>query len=431
LPAKIGARLGAALALSSFKGDVVVAGELGLFAPADKTPPAPVKHAPAKPSMPQIFDRMDGAVYVRRLDPKRDIGIDHHRIDGVAVMPGVIGLEMMTQAAIHAAGREATRLENVNFSSPVKIHRDDPVDARIEVSVKGDSALATLVTEMTTPNGKTIRREHFTATVVFGPRQELTAPAIRRLEMPRDPGIDRPAIYKRYFHGPVFQVLGKVNAFGEDGVEAASVAPWPTWLTGIGHNGLVSMPFARETAFQAAGLWEMAEFSRMALPAGIERVELGAPLPEGTQVTVEARRLSSSANGCIFDVWTRDANGTIHDVMRGYRTVYLRPLTPEERFEQTYRRELTPHWLSVEIDEIQASLTHDEAETLKRYLAPQEQTRFKELKTYKRKIDWLAGRIVAKRLIRESHFAREGAIVPYSAINIVPDELGAPQVTKM
>ncbi len=429
LPAKIGARLGAALALSTFKGDVVVAGELGLFAPADKTPSAPAKAEPAKPSVPQIFDRMDGAVYVRRIDPKRDIGIDHHRIDGIAVLPGVIGLEMMTEAAIHAAGREASRLEHVNYTSPVKNQRDDPMEARVEVSDKRDSAQATLVTERPTPQGKIIRREHFTTTVVFGARHELTGPAIRRLEMPRDPGIDRPAIYKRYFHGPVFQVIGKVNVFGEDGVEAASITPWPTWLTGIGHNGLVSMPFARETAFQAAGLWEMAEFSRMALPAGIERVELGAPRPEGTQVTVEARRLSSSASGCVFDVWTRDASGKIHDVMRGYRTVHLRPLTPEERFEQTYRRELTANWLSVEIDEIQASLTQDESATLKRYLAPQEQTRFKELKTEKRKTDWLAGRIVAKRLIRESHFAREGAIVPYSAINIVPDELGAPQVT--
>ncbi len=432
LPAAIGARLGAALALSTFKGDVVVAGELGLFAPADapaQTQPKSNGAQDTSAKHPAIFDRVDGNVYVRRLDPKRDIGLDHHRLDGVALLPGVIGLELMTQAAMQASGRDASRVENVKFASPLKVHRDDPVDARVEVTLKDGYADVQLCTELVSPTGKSIRREHFVATVHFGNRETLTGPAIRRLEMPRDPGIERSAIYKRYFHGPVFQVLGRISVFGEDGAEAKSIAPWPTWMNGIGHQLLRTMPFAREAAFQAAGLWEMAELGRMALPAGIDCVELGAPLPAGTEVTVEARMLSSNANGSIFDVWTRDADGRIHDVMRGYRTVTLKPLAPEDRFEPTYRRELTPNWLSVEIEEIRESLAADEKATLKRYLAPQEQARFKELKTDKRKIDWLAGRIVAKRLIRESHFAHDGAIVPYSAINIVPDELGAPQVS--
>ncbi len=431
LPAALGARLGAALALSTFKGDVVVAGELGLFAPADNStkPTSQATRSPATAKHPAIFDRMDGNVYIRRLDPKRDIGLDHHRLDGVALLPGVLGLELMTQAAMHAAGGDAGRIENVKFASPVKLHRDEPLDARVEVTLKDGHAEVRLCTELVSPTGKSIRREHFSATVYFGRRETLAGPAIRRLEMPRDPGIERSAIYKRYFHGPVFQVLGRISVFGEDGAEAKSVAPWPTWMNGIGHQQLEAMPFAREAAFQAAGLWEMAELGRMALPAGIDRVELGAPLPAGTEVTVEARLLSSNANGSVFDVWTRDADGRIHDIMRGYRTVTLKQLAPEERFEPTYRRELTPNWLSVEIDEIHESLAADEQATLKRYLAPQEQARFKELKTDKRKIDWLAGRIVAKRLIRESHFAHDGAIVPYSAINIVPDELGAPQVS--
>ncbi|HSI04689.1 MAG TPA: SDR family NAD(P)-dependent oxidoreductase, partial [Myxococcota bacterium] len=432
LPAAIGARLGAALALSTFKGDVVVAGELGLFAPADAPAKTEAKTAAPQPGPakhPAIFDRVDGNVYVRRLDPKRDIGLDHHRLDGVALLPGVIGLELMTQAAMHAAGSDASRIENVKFASPVKLHRDEPLDARVEVTLKDGHADVQLCTELVSPTGKSIRREHFAATVHFGKRETLTGPAIRRLEMPRDPGIERSAIYKRYFHGPVFQVLGRISVFGEDGAEAKSVTPWPTWMNGIGHQQLFTVPFAREAAFQGAGLWEMAELGRMALPAGVDRVELGAPLPAGTEVTVEARLVSSNANGSVFDVWTRDADGRIHDIMRGYRTVTLKQLAPEDRFETTYRRELTPNWLSVEIDEIHESLAADEKATLKRYLAPQEQARFKELKTDKRKIDWLAGRIVAKRLIRESHFAHDGAIVPYSAINIVPDELGAPQVS--
>ncbi|MBC7792312.1 MAG: SDR family NAD(P)-dependent oxidoreductase, partial [Clostridia bacterium] len=433
LPAALGARLGASLALSTFKGDVVVAGELGLFAPA-ATPPkeAAVKqadHSVKAVTLPAVFDRRDGTTYIRRLDAKRDIGIEHHRIDGIAVLPGVLGLELMTAAAVHATSRRPARLEEVKFTSPVKLHRDEPVDARVDVSIDGEKAKVVLSTSLVSPTGKAIKREHFTVTIVFGAHDRLSGPAIRSLEMPRDPGIDSQEIYKRYFHGPVFQVIGKVTTFGEDGAEGRSVAPWPTWLTGIGHQQMMTMPFARETAFQVAGLWEMAEFGRMALPAGVASIELGEPVPAGTEVIVEARRLSSSPNGSVFDIWTRSADGRIHDVMRGYRTVTLRPLTDDERFEPTYRRELTQNWLSVEIDEIQLGLVADEAATLERYLAPQEHVRFRELKSEKRKIDWLAGRIVAKRLIRESYFAKDGAIVPYSAITIVPDELGAPQVS--
>ena len=40
-----------------------------------------------------------------------------------------------------------------------------------------------------------------------------------------------------------------------------------------------------------------------------------------------------------------------------------------------------------------------------------------------------AGRVAAKRLIREDRFATEGAIIPYGAITILPDSLGKPRVS--
>jgi phosphopantetheine--protein transferase-like protein len=73
-------------------------------------------------------------------------------------------------------------------------------------------------------------------------------------------------------------------------------------------------------------------------------------------------------------------------------------------------------------------LEADPSGTLRRYLSEQEIPRFEGLKTSKRRLEWLAGRVVAKRLIREERFAREGAIVPYGAITILPDDLGAPRV---
>jgi 4'-phosphopantetheinyl transferase len=70
----------------------------------------------------------------------------------------------------------------------------------------------------------------------------------------------------------------------------------------------------------------------------------------------------------------------------------------------------------------------DEQRVVEKYLSPAERGRYGNLKTPKRKLEWLAGRIAAKRLIRETRFAAERAIVPYAAISILADELGAPEV---
>jgi phosphopantetheine--protein transferase-like protein len=87
-----------------------------------------------------------------------------------------------------------------------------------------------------------------------------------------------------------------------------------------------------------------------------------------------------------------------------------------------------PTWLAVSLDEVRQALAADERAVLQRYLSGAEQTRYGQLRTEKRRLDWLAGRIAAKRLIRKTRFHQEGAVVPYSAITISADELGAPEV---
>ncbi|MBI3178322.1 MAG: polyketide synthase dehydratase domain-containing protein, partial [Deltaproteobacteria bacterium] len=384
------------------------------------------------PTLPWLFDGSakdgDATVYVRRLDPRRDVGLDHHRIDGVPVLPGVVGVEMMVQAAEHATQQTACALCDVRFAAPLKLHRDEPLDARVEVRVNAGEARVTLVSLFVGPGGKEMRREHFFARVLFAGGAKLTRPAPWTLELAREPNVSRAEIYRRYFHGPTFQVLDKIETVGENGVSARPLAGAPAWLS---EQALWRTdPVCREAAFQAAGVWEMTELGRMSLPSAIARVDLVGVAPaSGLLLTIEVRKRHAGPEGGVFDAWVRDENGRVYDVMHGYRTATLRDLGPAERFEPTPPHQgPPPRFLTLDLLEVGEMLAAGAAEVVPHYLSAAEQTRFGELKTDKRRLEYLAGRVVAKRLIRQARYAGEGAIVPYSAITILADVLGAPEV---
>ena len=424
LPAAAGVRIGLALMQETRTGDVVVAGALGSFAPMHRP------QGGSERPWPGLFDQVavvDGHLQLqRRLDPSTDLGLGDHRIDGVPVLPGVLGVEMLVQAAILALRRPVTALHQVRFLAPVKLFRDAPLDITVAALPTPTGLSLVLSSRFAGPGGRVLVREHFRAEVpnTIAPGLPALAPA---LEMPCDPGIDRQAIYARYFHGPSFQVVQKLSRLGDNGADVVPTPLPPAWLRGLPQADCLTAPMWREAGFQAAGLWEMVELGRMALPAGIDVLELGPPCDGPVQV--EARRRSVEAQGSVFDVWVRGADGRVHDMMRGYRTIILRDLTDAERFEPVRPRAPAPDWLSVPLQEIEP-LLHDQA-ARDHYLSPAEGGRFAELKVAKRRLEWLAVRIAAKRLLRESFFGAEAAIVPYHAISIGNDPLGAPVVTVM
>jgi phosphopantetheine--protein transferase-like protein len=437
LPAELGAQIGADIALRRISGDFVVAGKLGQFGATEPDGEETAigmagPESAAIEELPPLFDRAEGSdgehVYIRNLDAQRDVGLDHHRIEGVVVLPGVLGVEMMTQAAEHLMGATATALHGVKFESPFKLHRDAPMDARVEVTKNGDRAQVALISIFVGPGGKQLRRPHFSCEVSFGGERNPVTPVPGRLEIPRKPSITRSDIYRRYFHGPTFQVLATVDTLGDNGVVAQPMGDLPPWVQGVEQVQFHSVPFWREAGFQAAGIWEMAEVGRMALPAGIEHVELGATPPTDAQLRIEVRRRSVGSDGSVFDVGLVDSEGNIYDVMRGYRTAKLRDLAPSDRFEPSKASGTVPSWLTVNLSEVQSMLDNEREASLSQYLSHEERAKFDGLKTDKRRLEWFAGRIAAKRLLREVKFGNEEAIVPYGAITILADELGAPSV---
>jgi NAD(P)-dependent dehydrogenase (short-subunit alcohol dehydrogenase family) len=69
----------------------------------------------------------DGLRISTELDPTRQPFLDDHRIDGTAVLPGVMGIEGFAEAA-HALlpGWSVASIEDVDLLAPFKFYRDEP-----------------------------------------------------------------------------------------------------------------------------------------------------------------------------------------------------------------------------------------------------------------------------------------------------------------
>ena len=130
-------------------GEVVVAGALGAIAaefhetggidPACLTVDGPMLGEVVRASV------HDGLVVRTTLDPTARPFLDHHRIDGTAVLPGVMGMEAFAEAArVLVPDLHVAAVENVDFRAPLKFYRDEPRTLTVTALLRpdGDDLLA-------------------------------------------------------------------------------------------------------------------------------------------------------------------------------------------------------------------------------------------------------------------------------------------------
>ncbi len=335
LPAEAGvAWIRRELASGAHRGEVVVAGRLGLMAAeyaehggADVGRLAGdlTDHGPMVGDV--VTSAHHGLVVATTLDPTRQPFLDHHRIDGIPVLPGVMGMEAFAEAAtlLAPSGFGVGAVEDVAFLAPVKFYRDEPrtltVTARVEQDPDGSSqdllARCALTAERVLPGHDAPQvTTHFTGTVRLtrsAPVEESVPPLG---EPPEGRTLTPEDVYALYFHGPAYQVVGA--AWRSDG---ASVARFAADLPDDHvppSAPLVGAPRLVELCFQAAGLWEAGREGRMALPYAVGSVRvLGSPGP-GEHLAV-ARQVGAGR----FDALVVDSDGRVVVRLDGYRSIPL------------------------------------------------------------------------------------------------------------
>jgi acyl transferase domain-containing protein/NAD(P)-dependent dehydrogenase (short-subunit alcohol dehydrogenase family) len=274
------------------EAEVVIGGAKSLAAspapePARDTPPA----APAWPlvaTSSEFARSSDGVSMVRTLDPARDRYLNDHRIDGRPVLPFVVAMEMMAEAA--AAGwpeLEVSGLDSIRLLKGVTL-TDGPTDLLVTLrpsaasnAARGRSreiALDALIASTDTP-----ARPHYKATVLLrrpgepAPAPKGAAPLAVAGSLPM--GLDE-AYREWLFHGPIFKGIAVVDSIGPEGARARLRTSTPadcladrpagTWLLD---------PVMLDSALQIQVLWGRLHWDMTLLPNVFASYRIYGPRP--------------------------------------------------------------------------------------------------------------------------------------------------------
>jgi len=321
--AVVGRRLGILVTPFDEDGGLDADGSLQARA-KDKSLPLPFTHV--------THNLHDGLVAEVKLDPKVEPFLYDHAIDGIPVLPGVMGIETFAEAAwLLVPSHHVVALENLRFLAPMKYYRNEPraaiVRARAVLGEHGLVRVHTTLSSVQTIVGREPEvRLHFSGVVVLAPSalEAQTVQAFNRTE----PEIGREAIYRVYFHGPAYRVLDRVESAGKNQVIGCMTAELPLDTTNPSHGSLVG-PRLIELCFQTAGVWEIGQTGQLALPAAVDKVIVRDPSAGHGPLVAEVTA-HPTAEGLSFSARVRNGEGKVHVELLGYRTSRMPNSLPED-----------------------------------------------------------------------------------------------------
>ena len=210
--------------------EVVVAGSLGLLEAErdaqgglDRHRRRQVAARRAGPMLGEFtgWTLADGLTVHTHLDPVEQGFLDHHRIDGTPVLPGVMGIEGFAEVASASppVGRWSPS-RTCTFLAPCKFFRDEPrtLELVAQLRASGDDLVADcrLIGRRSLPNQPEQDTTHFTGGSGLPSRRPRRSTTARILE-PTGPVVTGDDIYRIYFHGPAYRVLDAVWREGRRG----------------------------------------------------------------------------------------------------------------------------------------------------------------------------------------------------------------------
>jgi phosphopantetheinyl transferase (holo-ACP synthase) len=406
--------------------EVMAAGRMGPFTPdafeiPGAEPPADLQLAGHQARIENIIP----GEYVRAhisLDPSRPL-LDHHRIDRAAVLPGVGGMAIMkAAAALLNPQMGSANFEKVRFISPLKIFKNEPFEAEVEVIRVPEVAEGTIAYDARITSrfvdklGRKMGspRLHHQCRVVLGSSGQATLPDVA--DWGQSVRIAEQDIYAIFFHGPGFRFLDHVA------LEGSGKAVRFRYRDTEHRKAMFSdmIPGAVEAAFQAAAALGLESKSVMALPVGIDRAEIFSTesMPyEGELIPVAQTVLDGPEERMVFrfDGVIRNSYGEPIIILKGVEAVELERSNgfPRRVFEEI-----------VAID--RGGTAPDGKNPLADALDEEEAREHAEKKVPKRAEEWLSGRVALKKSVGRLLATTAGEAPPLRHVRIVQTDLGKP-----
>jgi acyl carrier protein len=316
------------LTAGDFRGEVVVAGKLGVMMaepdPAGGLDLAAVDTGSAGPMAGSVTGMgvYSGLTVQTTLDPAAQPFLHDHRIESFTVLPGVMGAEAFAAAAalavpdLHIAG-----VERMEFLAPVKFYRDEPRTVTVQAVIRRDGA--DLVADCTLACSRMVQGDpvprwttHFTGSVrlTTQPPQPETDDFVTSEGAVLTGHAD---IYRVLPHGPAYQVLDA--AWRHDGGAVGRLARHLPADHQPAGSPTTTEPRLAELCFQTVGLWDIGQAGRLALPAHADLIRtLRRPASDGPLFAV----VHPASDGS-FDCRVVDSAGDVLVRIDGYRTVPL------------------------------------------------------------------------------------------------------------
>jgi hypothetical protein len=294
------------------------------------------------------LDLVKGISLEAELDPQTEPFLKDHAMNGIPVLPGVMGIEGFSVAATHVvsvlgsskAGFQVTKMEDVRFLAPFKFYRNEPRritwHAQVVKETGGLVAHITLESILALKTRPNERMQHFSGRVFLRPLPLPESGDLRRVNPPHWNGaytVDSETIYRLYFHGPAFQVLDGVQRSG-DHILGRLARNLPS-MTSREHP-MLSAPVLIELCLQTAGIWEIGATGVLSLPSSIERLDIYESHIHGVPIYAEVNPIPDSANRLSFDARVVDAEGRLYLELKNYRTSPL-PYKIEDALVQPLR----------------------------------------------------------------------------------------------
>ncbi|HEX5206141.1 MAG TPA: SDR family NAD(P)-dependent oxidoreductase [Actinoplanes sp.] len=251
-----------------------------------------------------------------------------HALDRMPLVPAVLGLEAMAQAARVVAGRPVIGFADVALPRPITVPPDGSRVLRLAALVRGDHVTVAIRSD---ESGFGV--DHFRATVLLAGAthddpETFRPEAEEQLATAAPAAAPAPAeLYGRLlFHGDRFRrVSGYRQLRARHAVAEVTVDDDSVWFGGYLPPGLLLGDFAARDAFLHAA--QACVPQRRVLPVAIGSIVLRHRPPTGRAIVVAVERYSDRTE-LRFDLAVFDAAGRLCEVWRDLRLRAVEPIEP-------------------------------------------------------------------------------------------------------
>jgi len=266
------------------------------------------------------------------LDPRVEPFLKDHALNGIPILPGVMGIEGFQEIARLVASMSLEKktftagfLEDIQFLAPVKFYRDQPrrLTWMATVGPEGDGLAARISLESDLELRSRAKEHllHFSGKVILSPPGKATPQAIGTPpDWDETRMLKKEEIYRLYFHGPAFQVIDEVCRSG-DGLVGRLCMERPPLSADF--PSPVNGPSLVELCMQTAGVWQIGKTGALGLPNAIQSLAFYPQEAKKGPFFAQVRPVTREDGQISFDAWVVDAQGRLYLEMKGYRTAPL------------------------------------------------------------------------------------------------------------